>query len=107
MGTSNSAKKSFVCFALLCLGSPRHLLHVLFYQQAQVYFAGASRYVGVFNNSHQANNAYAAFKKFVKPYKVDALNGTLGQDRLHSLMDEGRKNAAREVGVDDDESVDP
>ncbi|GAX11589.1 hypothetical protein FisN_1Lh048 [Fistulifera solaris] len=70
--------------------------------QAQVYFAGASRYVGVYSSSHQANSAHDAFKKFLKPYKKDALDGELSRENIHALVEEARRYVVRELGIVDD-----
>ena len=78
-------------------------------QQAQVYFAGASRYVGVYSSCHKANSAYGAFKKFLKPYKTDAMRGVLSRQKIQSLVDEGRRHVEKEFGIDagdyDDDSI--
>ena len=77
------------------------LATVCFYtqQQAQVYFAGASRYVGVFDSSREAANAYTHFKSFLSSYREGASQGIYSKEYLSQLIDLGRQHAMNEVGV--------
>ena len=70
-----------------------HKLSVFDSQQAQVYFAGASRYVGVFNTSWEAANAYTKFKEYLKSYKKGASDGSYSKQYVSQLVDQGRHHA--------------
>lgn len=83
---------SYVFVILICLSSPFFIT-----QQAQVYFCGASRYVGVFDTSHQASKAFSDFKKYLQPYKKRAQDGQYSKEELQNLIDQGRQHASEAV----------
>ena len=68
--------------------------------QAQLYFAGKSRYIGVFDTREKAALAYEIAREKLKTDKMD-------QGGLSAKMTEGMVNAARKAAFEGVNERDP
>ena len=73
----------------------------LFLQQAQLYFAGKSRYIGVFDTREKAALAYEIAREKLKAHK-DAADGPLTPKQTENAV-----NAARKAAFDGVNEKDP
>jgi hypothetical protein len=86
--------ESFFFLRLNCLLS-------LTSQQAQLYFAGKSRYIGVFDTREKAALAYEIAREKLKSEKSSAEGGTLTAKATEAAVNAARKAAFEGVNERD------
>jgi hypothetical protein len=70
-------------------------------QQAQLYFAGKSRYIGVFDTREKAALAYEIAREKLKSEKSAAEGGTLTAKQTEAAVNAARKAAFEGVNESD------
>lgn len=70
-------------------------------QQAQLYFAGKSRYIGVFDTREKAALAYEIAREKLKSEKSNAEGGTLSPQQTENAVNAARKAAFEGVNERD------
>jgi hypothetical protein len=70
-------------------------------QQAQLYFAGKSRYIGVFDTREKAALAYEIAREKLKSEKLNAEGGSLNPKQTDNAVNSARKAAFEGVNERD------
>jgi hypothetical protein len=70
-------------------------------QQAQLYFAGKSRYIGVFDTREKAALAYEIAREKLKSEKLNAEGGSLNAKQTDNAVNSARKAAFEGVNERD------
>lgn len=60
-----------------------------------MYFAGASRYVGVWDDSAVAEKACEACAEYLQPFRASETN--FSKEDITSLIDQARQHASRTI----------
>ena len=75
--------------------------HLSEFQQAQLYFAGKSRYIGVFDTREKAALAYEIAREKLKSEKSSAEGGSLSAKATEAAVNAARKAAFEGVNERD------
>ena len=78
----------------ICSHTHTHTILYSLFQQAQTYFAGQSRYVGVYDTSRMAARAYVTVQDFLRKYRDNrSLTKDSPKEELARIFSTARKAA--------------